>query len=319
MSDAPLLTVTVAVLTFRRPLEINRVLPMLLAHAAAATATGRYQAGVLVIDNDPAGGAREVLTGHGSANLRYVVEAQPGISAARNRALDEAGTDILVFIDDDETPHDGWLTHLLATREKFAATAVAGSVVSGFDGPLDPWIEAGGFFQRRNLVTGTSIDKAATNNLLVDLRPVRALNLRFETDLGLSGGEDTMFTAALRSNGETMVWCREAVVTDVVPADRTSRRWVLQRAMSYGNTSSHVSVRLAPTSARKLRSRLEWVLRGLARVVGGSLRFVLGGVRRSMVDRARGLRTAARGLGMIAGATGWVYQEYRRDKPKATR
>lgn len=316
------LSVTVAVLTFRRPLEIDRVLPMLLAQAAEVSGSGDVEAGVLVVDNDPVGGAESTVKRHAQPALRYVVEPQPGISAARNRALADAGTDILVFIDDDETPHDGWLAAILDTRERFAATAVAGTVVSGFDGPLDPWVAAGGFFVRRNLVTGTAIDKAATNNLLLDLRRVRALDLRFETDLGLSGGEDTMFTAALRAAGEPMVWCREAVVTDVVPMERTTRRWVLQRAMSYGNTAAHVSVRLARGSSSRLRTRLEWTARGLARIAGGGLRFVVGVVRRSLADRARGLRTVARGVGMVSGSVGWVYQEYRREgrrKAKASR
>lgn len=306
----PPLTVTVAVLTYRRPQEIDRVLPMLLAQAAGATDPG-VKVGVLVVDNDPAGGAESVVAGHSDPLLRYVVEPVPGISAARNRALDEAGTDILVFIDDDETPHDGWLKALLDTRARYRATLVAGTVVSGFDNPLDPWVEAGGFFQRRNLETGTPIQRAATNNLLLDLRRVQAHNLNFETDLGLSGGEDTMFSAALDRAGETMVWCREAVVTDVVPPERTSRRWVVLRALSYGNTASHVSIRLADSGVT--RCRVEWLARGGLRIAGGVVRYLLGTVRRSQRDRARGVRTAARGIGMVSGAVGWVYQEYRRD------
>ena len=47
--------------------------------------------------------------------IRYVHEAEPGIVAARNRALDEASGDVLVFIDDDEIALPGWPNGLLET------------------------------------------------------------------------------------------------------------------------------------------------------------------------------------------------------------
>ena len=48
--------------------------------------------------------------------MRYVHEPAPGISAGRNRALDEAGdADLLSFIDDDEVPRPGWLSALIDT------------------------------------------------------------------------------------------------------------------------------------------------------------------------------------------------------------
>ena len=77
------------------------------------------------------------------------------------------------------------------------AAAVVGPVQSEFTGELDPWIAAGAFFQRRRLATGTPVEVAATNNLLLDLETVRRLDLRFDPRFGVSGAEDTYFTRTL--------------------------------------------------------------------------------------------------------------------------
>ena len=309
-------TVTVAVLTFRRPGDLAVALPLLVEHAAGQNAAG-HRVGVLVVDNDPAGSARAVAAGAGPL-VRYVVEPSPGIAAARNRALDEAaGSELLVFIDDDERPHPGWLAALLATREATGAALVAGAVVSEFPAEPDAFLAAGDFFRRRRLPTGTPITLAATNNLLLDLAVVRRLGLRFDPRFGISGGEDTLFTRQLSASGAPMVWCAEAVVTDVVPAARLTRRWVLGRAYSSGNSVARVELALAGTWTARSRARLSVAGRGLPRLLGGAARWCLGAGTGSLAHRARGLRSAARGAGMLAGAAGLVHLEYRRSADRS--
>jgi hypothetical protein len=189
---------------------------------------------------------------------------------------------------------------------------VAGAVVSDFDGPLDPWVGAGDFFRRRRLPTGTPIEVAATNNLLLDMTVVRRLGLRFDVDFGLTGGSDTLFTRRLGAAGVPMIWCDEAVVTDRVPASRMTREWVLRRAFRSGNSASRVDLTLAGSAAARLRARCRAFAHGLPRVAGGAARWLIGTVVRSARHQAAGLRTAARGAGMLSGAVGVVYAEYRR-------
>jgi succinoglycan biosynthesis protein ExoM len=310
--------VTIAVLTYRRPDDLAAGLPMLVTQAESAAGGGPpgtgYLVEVLVVDNDAAGSAAAVVDALGSSSVRYVVEPEPGIAAARNRALDEAGqADLLVFIDDDERPHEGWLRNLLETNARTGAAAVAGAVVSEFETDPDPWLAAGEFFRRRRLKTGTRIDVAATNNLLLDLAAVRRLGLRFDVDFGLTGGEDTLFTRALARGGETMVWCDEAIVTDWVPAARLTRRWVLQRAVSTGNTVTRVAIRQASGPVEVVTARLTPLARALPRMAGGLARYLYGRLARSDAHQAHGLRTLARGVGMAGGAIGYRHQEYRRD------
>jgi glycosyl transferase family 2 len=307
--------VTVAVATYHRPDHLRALLPLLVQQAAEVTATtgGRYRADVLVVDNDPAGSGAAVVAGTAGPGLRCVVEPTPGIAAVRNRALDEAaGARLLAFIDDDERPEAGWLAHLLDTWARTGAAAVAGRVRVQPAGELDPWIRAGGFFDRRTLPTGTEVPAAPTSNLLLDLAQVRGSGLRFASGLGLGGGEDTLFTRSLTRGGSRLVWCDESVVTDLLPAERATRSWVLTRAWSHGNAAVLTDLALVPATGRQPAQRARWAGRGLARVAGGAARWAWGGLRRSDRHRARGARAVWRGAGMLAAAGGVAYQEYTR-------
>lgn len=302
----------VAVLTFRRPDDLSRVLPALVEQAAdVADLVGDCR--VLVVDNDPAAGAERAVRSWADRGVDYVHEPEPGIAAARNRALaSSAADDLLVFVDDDEEPHAGWLRALLESRRRTGAAAVAGAVVSAYDGEPTPWLAAGDFFRRRQLPEDTPITVAATNNLLLDMHVVRRLGLRFDAAFGISGGSDTLFTRRLTDAGELMVWSAAAVVTDWVPVGRLTRDWVLRRALRLGNSTSRVDVLLAGGPAARLGVRLRATARGAVRLLGGCARWAVGVATGSLRHRARGLRTAARGLGMTTGAWGHVYQEYRR-------
>ncbi len=309
--------VTVAMLTFHRLDDVAEALPMLLAQAREVEqgSRGRYRVEVLVVDNDPAAGARDVVTA-APGTVRYRVEATPGISAARNRALSESeGSDVLVFIDDDERPRPGWLAALLAARERYGAAAVTGPVVSRFDGELDAWVVAGGFYDRSHrdgTATGERLQQAATNNLLLDLHVVRQLGLTFDPRLGTTGGEDTLFSSELVKGGATVVWCAEAVVEDRVPAHRMSRDYVLRRTRSLSSTAAVVQTMLADSPAGRARRRVAFLLVGCARVLLGGGRTVLGRLRRSARDEAHGMRLLARGLGNVQGSFGRVPEVYGR-------
>ncbi len=268
---------------------------------------------LLVVDNDPAGSAAAALAECADELLHAVTESSPGISAARNRALDEStGHDVLVFIDDDERPGTDWLALLLATWARTDAAAVAGRVVPQYDGELDPWVRAGAFFVRPTRPTDTPIRVFACGNLLLDLRQVRALGVRFDPAFGLSGGEDTLFSKTLSARGGRSVWCHEAEIVDRVPPSRMTRRWVLRRAMSQGNTHARVELALAGDRTARARVRTVTGVGGVARVVAGVGRYAGGLATGNPRQQARGLRLVWRGYGMTTGAVGHDHREYAR-------
>lgn len=317
------LRVRIAVLTYRRPGDIAAALPLLRDQALSGV-DERTEIDIVVVDNDPDGSARPLVTSfaaeHGGVAIHYEIETTPGISAARNRALATANDrDVLVYIDDDERPTPAWLASLLATYREHRSAAVVGPVISEFEGEPDRWVKAGRLFSRPRLATGTQVDLAATNNLLLDLHQIRTLGLEFDPRFGLSGGDDTMFTRELHRGGGLMIWSDEAVVIDVVPQHRSTMRWVILRALRLGTTWSAVALALAKSRSSRTRLRLTLSGQGLLRIVGGSVRGIYGTLTRSDFHQARGLRIAARGSGMLLGAWGYAYQEYKRPRSHNTK
>lgn len=301
-------TVVVAVATYRRNDELAALLPKLQAQSSGSG----WETRLLVIDNDPAAGARDVVQRFsGMADYRH--EPSPGIAAVRNRALREAGAaDVLIFIDDDEVPGTDWLHHLLATYDSHGSAAVVGPVLSSFSQEMPEYVAAGRYFERLRWRTGTQVATAATNNLLLDLDTVREQGLSFDERFGLTGGSDTLFCLQLTRAGGVIVWCDEAFVYDEVPASRNTREWVTQRAYRSGNTWSRASLVVAGHGLGRELTRIRLIAQGAVRIVAGSLRWAFGKAAGRLADEARGMRTLKRGAGMVAGAANVIYSEYRR-------
>ncbi|WP_245854786.1 glycosyltransferase family 2 protein [Flavimobilis soli] len=300
---------TVGILTFRRPDGLREALPRLLEQVRQVPG-----AELLVVDNDDVPSARDIVAEREAAGdpVRYVHEPDPGIVSARNRALDETTGDILVFIDDDEIPSPAWLRTMLATHEEYGCAAVAGAVVAQFEQEPDRWIAEGKFFERKRYPTGTRVPAAGTGNLLLDMRLVREWGLRFDQAFRFTGGSDTAFTSEIVARGGEIVFCDEASIVDIVPVERATRSWVLQRAFRNGNARARVHLLGVRSRGAALRGRVKLAVQGAARVAGGAVRSLGGLATLDTGLRAQGARTAVRGAGMVAGAVGSVYQEYRR-------
>jgi succinoglycan biosynthesis protein ExoM len=305
-------SVVIAMLTYRRLDQLGEAIRAVLAQTDAVQPT----AVLMVVDNDPAANAKDVVADFTGRGVQYLHEPTPGIAAARNRALQAAPDDAwLVFIDDDERPHPEWLTRLVAAQRRYGGAAMVGPVVSEYETDPDPWIVAGKFFTRRRLPTGTALTAAATNNILLDLTVVNRLGLRFDEAFGQSGGSDTLFTRRLARAGHRMLWCDEAIVADIVPNSRLTRRWVLARAFRSGNSWTRTSLALATGPWERCRVRIQLAATGSIRIGGGALRVLLGLITRRTALLAGGHKTLRRGAGMVAGITGYTYSEYRRAIP----
>lgn len=301
--------VVVAVATFLRPEDLARIMPELVAQIEGLA----FEAGVVVVDNDPAASARESVGGWLDRGVRYVHEPVPGIAAARNRALDEAAdADVLVFVDDDELPRPGWLEALVRSWLEWQCAAVAGPVLAQFVGPADDWVRACGVFDTAQRETGSVVAGAASNNLLLDLAQLRDHRLRFDHAFGISGGSDTRLIHQLVSQGGVVRWCAEAEVLDFIPPNRSTRGWVMRRTFRTGNAWSRVALDLTDTPPQKLRQRLELTARAALRAGRGLARMARGRWTTDVRLRARGEVDAAAAAGVVSGAWGYVYSEYRR-------
>jgi succinoglycan biosynthesis protein ExoM len=299
----------IAVTTYRR----TELLPALLHELVAQAGTIVPPAEVLVVDNDPAGSAAEVVDSWARRGVRYAHEPRPGISAARNRALAEAsGADVLVFLDDDELPSPGWLVQLTDAWRAWGCAAVAGPVPARLLAPASPWVAGSGIFDRRRRPTGTRLGGAGAGNLLLDMRQVRMLGLSFDERLGLTGGEDTLFTHELVHRGAEIRWCDEAEAVEFVPAQRLTRRYVLQRSFRSGSSWSRAEVHLARGAAGRWRIRGSVLAKAAVRMAVALLTLTAAAARREVAAQARAVATLASYAGLVAGAFGYVFGEYAR-------
>ena len=228
----------IAIATYRRPAGLQRLLDSL----EVAIASTNLNVDIVVVDNDAEESGRSVAATH-PIGATYVVEPEPGISAARNRALDHFGDQYraVIFVDDDEWVQPEWLAALTTFATQSQAEVVVGPVVSAFLQPAPDWVVRGGFFTGRAHATGDRLRHAPTHNtLLVRDMWVRAGSPRFDPSFSKTGGEDTDFFYGISLSGAVMLFCAEAVVHEEVPPDRQTLQWVRRRAIREGANETRV-------------------------------------------------------------------------------
>lgn len=316
--------VVVGMATFRRPELLAALLPTILEQiedaASAAGLPTQYR--VVVVDNDPEESARDAAESAGDTRIHYALEPRAGISSARNRLLDEAqDADVLVLIDDDETPRPGWLRLMLRTYLEYDADAVRGPVHSVFEGGEDPWVAASGYFlgtRHDGMPTGSSLRRAATGNILLDMGTVRALELRFDERFGLTGGEDSLFTGQLTAAGGRIVHCAEAIVDERVPRGRNTRSFILARRRAQSATHVRVEQDLAGSRRERVRVWLRWGVIGAGQVAKGAVLALSGRIAGNLRWRTQGESRVVSGLGVLGGCVGIVSAPYARERRRRT-
>jgi glucosyl-dolichyl phosphate glucuronosyltransferase len=98
---------------------------------------------VLVVDNSSDHAAVEVFRSNFALadNVRWLESSPPGLSRARNLALEMARAPIVAFLDDDATPVSAWAEELLLAFRAFPeAAVVAGPIEPRWDKPRPHWM-----------------------------------------------------------------------------------------------------------------------------------------------------------------------------------
>ncbi len=134
--DRPLPSVTVAICTRDRAADLARCLD-------AVDALSPPPDEVIVVDNcSQDDTTREVVAQHKTA--RYVLEPQPGLDRARNRAIAESRGDIVAFTDDDVVVDPLWI----AALQKSFADDPQVQAITGLVMPLELETPAQALFER---------------------------------------------------------------------------------------------------------------------------------------------------------------------------
>jgi len=135
--------VTVAVCTRDRPGPLRRALASVAAQSARPAA-------VLVVDNAASTDATRELVRREFPSFRHVSEPRPGLDFARNRALAEAPTEIVAFLDDDVVVDPDWVAATAAVFAEDARVAICTGRVEalGLETEGQRLFEANGGFAR---------------------------------------------------------------------------------------------------------------------------------------------------------------------------
>jgi GT2 family glycosyltransferase len=300
--------VAVCIVTYRRPLGLQRLLKAL--DDLTFTRCSRPHVTVIVVDNDAEGSGREACQAQSTRwyQLVYDVEPRRGIPQARNRAVGHVNraVEFIAFIDDDEMPTPGWLDELLHVQRMWQADVVAGPVLPSFPHTAPGWAVKGRFFDRMRYPTGHRSPHVGAGNALIRASVLQETGLAFNESMALTGGEDVLLFSRLAQLGYSIVWANDAVVHEAVPDTRLTVRWVLQRAYRLGNTWSLCERQLNPSVGR----RLVRVAKGVGRIVQGVL-FLPPACLVGPHAVVQSVRWIMLGAGNLSGLAGFRYEEYR--------
>jgi len=243
--------IVVAAPTCRRP----KMLGQLLHSFVTMKPPSGSRVSFLIVDNAPDAPVRDVVKSfrrRTGLDVGYVLEAEPGIPFARNRALDEAaaaGADFVAFVDDDEFVDPDWLDRLAAHQRGDGAHLVGGPVrLAPLEarGVLDRMVERGvrRRYERKEAKNASRRRERRdggvtiiTNNWLGDLHWMRRVGLRFDIALRYSGGSDTALYHKAKSLGAKTSWCPDAIVYETIPPERMALGYQYRRARDQAATS----------------------------------------------------------------------------------
>lgn len=296
------LRVVVAIATYQRPESLAALLKSLREQDA------NHIQQIIIVDNDHMASARLTAT-MVAPEAQYIVEPRRGISMARNagivKALEHA-PDAIAFIDDDETADAAWIGKLVESMMNNDADVVTGPVEYKLTNtPADYK-----YFQKVQHPDGSPVKYVATNNVLVRTKWFEgAAPLRFNEAFGLTGGEDLELFLRLQQKGGLCIWSNGALVSTLVPAERTARGWLFRRELRNGQ----MIARLCHQFDGYTRPRM--VLVGAAKLVQGLI-FAASARARGRVSMAAEYKIFA-GVGWLSAALGWYYREYRHPTPAA--
>ena len=251
LSRPPSDHVSVCVCTFRR----NELLQRLLRNLARQQTAGQFGYSIVVVDNDAAGHAREVVRQAGmelDLDITYDIEPERAIPAVRNHAISLARGNYIGIIDDDEFPPPDWLLKMYEGIHTFDADGALGPVRPFFDAGAPAWLPKSGLCELSSFATGTLLpwNQTRTGNVLLMRRVFDAHGLRFDTRFRTGGSDQEFFRQAM-ARGCRFVAIEEAPVYEIVPPVRWTRAYWVRRALVNGfNAKTYADRSMSP--ARQL-------------------------------------------------------------------
>jgi len=244
---------TVAICTRDRADQLSRTLESLAALEVPAGLGWE----LLIVDNGSTDHTRPTVASfEGRLPVRCIVEPQPGLSHARNSAVQAARGDYIVWTDDDVLVDAGWLA---AYGRAFAANPecvfFGGPITPSLQGQtpawfLENWSELSSILAERDFgAQSLTLSKEEGRlpfgaNFAVRAREQRLH--RFDPELGVAPGqrrlgEETAMFLDLIADGATGIYVPQARVVHVIAQSRQSLDYVGRYRQAVGQTWAFLS------------------------------------------------------------------------------
>ncbi|MEE2565254.1 glycosyltransferase family 2 protein [Hyphobacterium marinum] len=288
--------VSIIIPTFRRPGGLSKAAYSVIGQANPCGLSLE----LLIVDNDPAGSARErsqAIAADAPFPVHYVHMPEPGVANARNAGVAASSAPLIAFLDDDEEAPRTWLCELVGAQRFHGADAVFGPVRARVPEDVrahrDYYAE---FFSRFGPEeSGPIADYYGCGNSLVRRAALPNAEAPFAVERNAIGGEDDLLFGQMKAAHARFVWCEEAWVWEDPSLSRASLKYTLRRAFAYGQGPSAACASSRPANPLGV---VFWMLVGAAQfAIYGIAALALWLVRAPR--RARMLDKAMRGLGKV--------------------
>jgi succinoglycan biosynthesis protein ExoM len=203
--------------------------------------------------------------------LQVLHAPHSNIAVARNALLRACTAEWIAFLDDDEIAEPGWLSALYLARD--TGDVVFGPVRALYADTAPDWLVRGDFLSKQPALRRHGVDTGPSANALVRRTSIGALI--FDESLGRTGGEDTVFFAALHDRGVRLAFCENAVACEPAAAERSTLRALMLRNFASGHAHARVlrmrgagRLRITFVAAAKCAASLAYAAVQVASAVG---------------------------------------------------
>jgi GT2 family glycosyltransferase len=197
---------------------------------------------LIIVDNSDDAEARERFRDglQISCEHRYIEEARPGLSRARNIGIAAAGAELVAFMDDDARAGAGWLGQILTAFSKDETAGVVGGPVRPIWAARRPaWLSPSleGYL--------TIIDRGEEARPLTGWEWLSGTNIAFRKSAVVEAGlfpenlgrvgrlllsnEELLVTRRIRDLGYSVIYDPKIEMHHRVHADRVSQSWLRRR------------------------------------------------------------------------------------------
>lgn len=230
-------TASIIIPTYKRPKDIIRALK-----SVANQHVDGINIDIIIADNDPEASAKSTITAYiknyKSKNITYTHVPNPGVSNARNGALEITNSRYILFLDDDMEATEHWARELISTSTAYKAAicfSPIDAIMPTCKNPIYPYIQP--LFSRKHQNHSGIIPVTfGTGGCLIDRELCTLPTPAFNPDMNETGGEDNVLFEYLLTQNINVAWAASASTYEHVPLHRTTSQYVWKRQFAYGQS-----------------------------------------------------------------------------------